>query len=74
MWYANISRRDLLPLTVCKAFLVAWGGTTAQAGRLTGLLILSLELKKLVGRAEIYTFWVLLFILLGEYTENYRSA
>ncbi|KAF9780175.1 hypothetical protein BJ322DRAFT_1112846 [Thelephora terrestris] len=51
---------------VACAFVVAWGGTAAQAGRLTGLLILSLELKKLaVRRKEIYIFWVSLLILLG---------
>lgn len=56
-----------------EAFVVAWGGTAAQAGRLTGLLILSLELKKLaIRRKEIYIFWVLLLILLGEHAENSR--
>lgn len=51
--------------TAC-AFVVAWGGTAAQAGRLTGLLILSLELKKLaVRRREIYFLWALLLALLG---------
>jgi len=74
MWYASLSRRDLLPLTVREAFLVAWGGTAAQAGRLIGLLILSLELKKFVGRGEIYTFWALLLVLLGEHPEKYRPA
>jgi len=74
MWYASLARRDLLPLTPRKAFLVAWGGTAAQAGRLTGFLILSLELKKFVGRVEICAFWVLLFILLGEHAKSYHPA
>lgn len=74
MWYASLARHDLLPLTAREAFLVAWGGTAAQAGRLVGLLILSLELRKFVERVEIYAFWVLLFILLGEHAENYRPA
>jgi hypothetical protein len=63
--------RNLLSLIVDEAFVVAWGGTAAQAGRLTGLLILSLELKKLaVGRKEIYIFWVSLLIILGEHADN----
>jgi len=74
MWYASLAPRDLLLLTVREAFVVAWGDTAGQAGRLTGLLILSLELKKFVGRGEIYIFWVLLFIVLGAHTENYRRA
>ena len=74
MWYASFARSDLLPLTVRKAFLVAWGGTAAQAGRLTGFLILSLELKKFVGCVEIYAFWMLLPLLLGEHVETYRPA
>ena len=53
---------------------MAWGGTAAQAGRLTGLLILSLELKKFVGRGEIYAFWTSLFLLFGKHAENYRPA
>ena len=68
------TRRDLFPLTVCEAFVVAWGGTAAQAGRLTGLLILSLELKKLVRRREVYIFWMLLAALLGKCVENPRSS
>lgn len=71
MWYANLARRHPLPLTVFKAFVVAWGGTAAQAGRLTGLLILSLELKKLVERREVLIFWVLLSVLFGKHAENY---
>lgn len=74
MWYANSDRRDSLLLTFYEAFVVAWGGTAAQAGRLTGLLIVSLELKKFVGHREVYTFWVLLFALLGKHAENFRPA
>jgi hypothetical protein len=75
MWYVSPGRRNRLPLTVCEAFVVAWGGTAAQAGRLAGLLILSLELKKFtVKRREVYIFWVLIFALLGKHAENYRPA
>jgi len=74
MWYASLARHDLPPLTIHKAFLVAWGGTAAQAGRIIGFLILSLELKKFVERVEIYAFWLLLFILLGEHAKNYLPS
>jgi hypothetical protein len=61
----------LLPLIIHEAFVVAWGGTAAQAGRLAGLLILSLELKNFsVRRREAYVFWVLLLIILGKQTED----
>lgn len=71
MWYANPAWRNLLPLIICEAFLVAWGGTAAQAGRLTGLLILSFELKKFPARRrEVYIFWVLLLIIFGKQTED----
>jgi len=69
MWCAGLARCNLLPPTIYKAFLVAWGGTAAQAGRLTGLVILGLELRKFtIRRREIYIFWVLLFALLGKHT------
>lgn len=62
-------------MTFREAFVVAWGGTAAQAGRLTGLLILSLELRKLaVIRREIYTLWTLLAVLLGKLAGNSRLA
>jgi len=71
MWYVNLAWRNLLPLIIHEAFVVAWGGTAAQAGRLAGLLILSLELKKFsVRRREIYILWVSLLILLGKQTED----
>lgn len=63
--FASLLQYTTAGETVC-AFLVAWGGTAAQVGRLTGLLILSLELRRLaVRRMEIYAFWVALLVLLG---------
>jgi len=71
MWYASLAFRNLLPLIIHEAFVVAWGGTAAQAARLTGLFILSLELKKLsVRHREVYILWVSLLILLGKQTED----
>ena len=64
-----------ISLTIFAAFVVAWGGTAAQSGRLAGLLILSLELKKLtVRRGEIYILWILLLTLLGERVGNASAA
>ncbi|KAF9652236.1 hypothetical protein BDM02DRAFT_3109676 [Thelephora ganbajun] len=63
--FASLLRYTTASETAC-AFVVAWGGTAAQTGRLIGLLILSLELKNFkIRRREIYIFWVLLFVLLG---------
>lgn len=75
MLYASLAWHNLLPLIICEAFFVAWGGAAGQVGRLTGLLILGLELKRFPARRmEVYTFGVFLFILLGKQTENYRPA
>ena len=55
--------------------MVAWGGTAAQAARLTGLLILSLELKEFsVRRREVYILWVSLLTLLGKQSEDPRPV
>lgn len=63
--FASLLRYTTSGETPC-GFVVAWGGTAAQAGRLTGLLILTLELKKLgVRHKEIHVLWVLLLVLLG---------
>lgn len=75
MWYATLACLDLFLLIIYEAFVVAWGGTAAQAGRLTGLLILSLELKEFsVRRREVYILWVSLLTLLGKQTEDPRPV
>jgi len=71
MWYASLAWGNLLPLIIHEAFVVAWGGTAAQAGRLAGLFILSLELKKHpVKRREVYILWVSLLTFLGKQAEG----
>lgn len=75
MWYASLARCNLLPLIICEAFVVAWGGTAADAGRIIGLLILSFELKKfMIRRREVYIFWASLFVLSGEHAECFHLA
>jgi len=48
------------------AFVVAWGGLSAQSARLVGLIILILELKQFgIKRWETALFWVYLLVGIG---------
>lgn len=70
VWYVVWSHTRIL-LTWCLAFVVAWGGMSAQSARLVGLLILLVHLKRLgITRWERISFTIWLVVGLGASCEQ----